>query len=97
MKRNFLIMLCLFFLLVLPKVASADCLSVGPFDNFIVQGDDTVILYYGSVALVQIELNCSVNPKSKIRLLKNYCCDGDDIMIDDSTCSIITLKSLYED
>jgi len=97
MKRNFLIMRCLFFLLVLPGVVSADCTSVGPFDNFVVREDHTVILYNGSVALIEIEVDCSVQPKSKIRLLKNYCCDGDDILIDDSTCSIMSLKSLSED
>lgn len=97
MKKYFLVLLWLFFLLILPDVVSADCMSVGPFDNFIVQGDDTVILYNGSVALVKIEVDCGVQPKSKIRLLKSYCCDGDDIMIDDSTCTIMSLQSSSDD
>lgn len=96
MRRNFLILLCLFFLLILPNVVTADCMSVGNFDNFIVK-DDTIILYSGHDPLVKIEVNCEVLPTSKIRLLKSYLCDDDDIMIDDSTCSMISLESANED
>ncbi len=97
MKKNSLILPCLFLLLAVPAAASADCFTVGPFNNFIVQEDNTVILYNGSVAIVEMEVDCPVLPTSKIRLLKNYLCDGDNIRIDDETCSIASLRSLSED
>jgi hypothetical protein len=96
MQRNFLILLCLFFLLILPEVVLADCISVGYVDNFIVK-DDTIILYNGQVPFVKIVVNCNVDSTSKIRLLKSYLCDGDDILIDGSTCRIISLVRANED
>jgi hypothetical protein len=97
MKRNFLILIGLLSILILPGRVSADCMSVGPFDNFILQGDDTVILTSGGQALVKIDTNCTIYEKSRVRLLKNYICDGDDIMIDGSACNIVSLTSANED
>ncbi len=97
MKRSYLILVGLFFILILPGRVSADCMSVGPFDNFILQGDDTVILTSAGQALVKIETNCTVYEKSKVRLLKNYICDGDTIMIDDKNCTMVTVSSVNED
>ncbi len=97
MGKHLFILPCLVLLLMAPAAAPADCLTVGPFDNFIVQEDNTVILYNGSVAIVKMEVDCPVRPSSKIRLLKNYLCDGDPVRIDDETCSIASLRSLSED
>jgi hypothetical protein len=92
MRRNFLMLLCLFFLLVLPNVVSADCMKVGSFDNFIVKDGSTIMLYNGSVPIVKIEVDCTVLPTSTIRLLKEYLCDDDEILIDGSTCNIESLE-----
>lgn len=92
MKRNFVILFCLFFLLVLPNVVSADCMEVGNADKFIIDEDDAITLYRGQELLVKIEVNCNVLPTSKIHFLKSYACEGDDILIDDSTCNIVSLK-----
>jgi len=90
-------LLCLFFLLVLPNVVSADCLLVGSFDNFIIDDNDVVTLYNGQVPIVKLEVDCSVISTSKIRFLNEYVCDDDDILIDGSTCNIESLESANED
>ena len=91
MRKNIPMLLGLFFILVLPAAASADCTSPGPFDNFVVHGDDTVIPYNGSNAIVKIETNGSIDQKSKIHFTKNYVCEGDDILVDDAACNIVTV------
>ena len=96
MRKRFLIVLCLLFILILPVTVSADCMGVSFFDNFILRGSNTVVLYSGTAPLVKIDVDCTVQPTSNIRLLRNYLCDGDDILIDDSTCKIITVKSPSE-
>jgi hypothetical protein len=93
MKRNFLILVFLFVLLILPDLLLADCVPVPQFNNFVLEGDKTVILYYFQVPIVRFEVNCIVRPESKIRLLKDSVCDEDDIEIDGSKCSVITAKS----
>ena len=97
MKIFFLILIGLLSILILPGRVSADCMSVGPFDNFILQGDDTVILTSGGQALVKIETNCTIYEKSRVRLLKNYICDGETIMVDDKNCTMVTVSSANED
>ncbi len=88
MKRN-LSILFLLFSLTFPSLLLADCIPVGQFDSFTVEGK-TVTLYFGAVSIVKFDINCRVEPTSKIRLLKASVCDGDDIEIDGSKCSILT-------
>ncbi len=98
MLRKNQILICLFsllVLLVLPPVASADCILVDNFDTFGVQGDG-IVLYSGSTPLVKIQTDCTVYEESKITLLKNYLCDGDGIRIDGSTCLIVDVTSARE-
>jgi hypothetical protein len=92
MKRTFLIPVVLFLLLIFPHLLLADCIPVGYFDNFMVEGGNTVILYTGSVPIVKFDVSCEVGPTSKIRLLKVSVCEGDDIEIDGSICSILTVN-----
>jgi len=93
MKKNFLILVFLFILLILPNLLLADCVPVPQFNNFVLEGNKTVTLYYFQVPIVKFEVNCSVGPESEIRLLKDSVCDEDDIEIDGSKCSVITAKS----
>ncbi len=92
MKRNFLTLVILFILLILPNLLWADCIPVPQFNNFRLEGDKTVTLYYFEVPIVKFEADCSVTPTSEIRLLKDSVCDGDDIEIDGSKCSVISAK-----
>ena len=92
MKRNFLILVFLFILLILPNLVLADCIPVPQFNNFTVEGDKTVTLYFFEVPIVKFEADCGVRPTSEIRLFKDSVCDGDDIEIDGSKCSVVTAK-----
>lgn len=91
MKRNFLILVFLFILLILPNLLLADCIPVGQFNNILVEGK-TVTLYLGNVPIVKFDVDCSVSSASKIRILKDSVCDGDDIEIDGQKCSILIAK-----
>jgi hypothetical protein len=92
MKRNFLILVFLFILLILPNLLLADCIPVPQFNNFMVEGGKTVTLYFGEVPIVKFDVDCNVAPTSDIRLLKDSVCDGDQIEIDGSKCSVVTAK-----
>ncbi len=85
MKRNFLMLFCLFLFLVLPVVASADCMRIGVFDRFTVTEDGGVLLYAGPEPIVKLEVSCNVLPTSTIRILNDFVCAGDDILIDGSS------------
>jgi len=93
MKRNLLILVFPFILLILPNLLLADCVPVPQFNNFRLEGDKTVVLYYFQVPIVRFEVNCIVGPESNIRLLKDSVCDEDDVEIDGSKCSVLTAKS----
>jgi hypothetical protein len=98
MLRKNQILICLFSLLallVLPGVASADCIEVQNFDTFALQGDG-IVLYSGSTPLVKIQTDCNVYPQSRIILLKNYLCDGGGIQIDGSTCMMVSVSLASE-
>lgn len=93
-------LLCLFCILTMPDAASADCISIGYFDHFVILRDgtvvpegNTVILYDGPVVLVTLDMDCTVRQGSRIRLLKNFACDGDDVLVDDSPCRIMVVRS----
>ena len=94
MKKIFLA-LCLGVLSLLPSLSSAECTDIGYFDSFTLEGFNTVILYAGSMPVVRFDVqNCSVQPSSKIQLLKSYVCDGDEIMIDGGRCVMMEIKPL---
>ena len=91
MKKEFLLIGFLLILLTFPNLLLADCIPVPQFTNFLVEGG-TVTLYYGAVPIVKFDLDCSVEVTSRIRLLKDSVCDGDDIEIDGRKCSVLTAK-----
>jgi len=94
MKKIFLA-LCFGVFFLLPSLSSAECTDIGYFDSFTLQGFNTVILYAGSMPVVRFDVqNCSVQPSSKIQLLKSYVCDGDEIMIDGGRCVMMEIKPL---
>jgi hypothetical protein len=94
-KRTLILLYALLFFL-LPNVAGADCANVRYFNNFYILEDDTVILYFWSAPLAQLDLqNCTVTPNSEIRLLSGYLCDGDAILIDGSRCTIMSVRLTY--
>ncbi len=81
--------------LILPVLAAADCINIGRFNNFSLQGSTTVTLYSGSSPVARFDIqNCSVQPSSRIELIKSDVCDGDEILIDGDRCIMMELKSL---
>lgn len=96
MRRNRILLAGLLFLTAVQGVASADCILGGPFDRFIVQDDKIVTLYRQSVPLARMEVDCVVQPDSTIQLKKNYLCDGDDVIINGSICTIVFVTAPHE-
>jgi hypothetical protein len=95
MKRNIFFLLGLTILLQLPILSFAECTNIGGFNNFSLVGTNTVILYAGSSPVARFDvLDCNVQSTSKIQLIKSDVCDGDEIMIDGSRCTMMEMKPL---
>ncbi len=95
MKKNLFLALGLGMAVLLPSLSSAECTSIGSFSNFSLEGNNTVILYAGSSPVLRFDvMDCSVQPSSKIQLIKSDVCDGDEIMIDGSRCTMMEIKPL---
>jgi len=91
MKTNILILACLGVLIVLPSLVLADCGSIGGFSSFSISGGNTVTLYSGGTPYVRFDVHCDVTPNSRIQLVKGYVCDGDEILVDGSRCTILSV------
>lgn len=95
MKKNLFLALCLGIVFLLPNPGSAECMDIGGFSNFSLEGTNTVVLYAGSSPVVRFDvLGCSVQPSSRIQLIKSHVCDGDEIIIDGSRCTMMEIKPL---
>jgi hypothetical protein len=95
MKKKILLTVCLGIFFLLPSLSSAECTRIGGFNNFSLEGTNTVVLYAGSSPIVRFDvLDCSVQPTSRIRLIKSDVCDGDEIMIDGERCTMMEIKPL---
>jgi len=93
MKRNILILACLGVLVVLPSLVLADCGSIGGFSSFSISGGNTVTLYSGGTPYVRFDVQCEINQNSRIQLIKGYVCDGDEILVDGSRCTILNVTT----
>jgi hypothetical protein len=95
MKRNMLILVCFGIFLLLPSLVLGDCDDLAGFTNFVLQGSNTVVLYAGSSAIGQFDVqSCNVGQNSTVLLLKSMVCDGDEVMIDGSRCVVMNVKTL---
>jgi hypothetical protein len=93
MKKKILFMTCLVAIFLLPNLSSAECTNIGYFNSFALEGSNTVILYAGSKPVLRFDvLNCTVEPSSKIQVLKSDVCDGDEIMVDGFKCTMMEIK-----
>ena len=94
MKKKILFLLVLGLFLLLPGLVLADCVNIGGFSRFSLQGI-TVILYAGSSPVARFDLqNCEARPTSRIDPIKTDVCDGDEILIDGARCTMMEIKSL---
>ena len=91
------LVLSLFTVLLSPSVAFSDCVDLGRYTAWHVQhvqGEHTIFFYAGMRFIASVDVPyCSVNPASAVRLLRNYVCDGDKILVDDTECSIMDISS----
>ncbi len=95
MKKSLFFALGLGIVLLLPSLSSAECTSIGGFNNFSLEGTNTVVLYAGSSPVLRFDvMDSSVQPSSRIQLIKSDVCDGDEIMIDGSRCTVMEIKPL---
>ena len=90
--ESILIPLALSALLLIPAAALSDCTDLGRANRWYVLDERTILFYVRHNPLAQVDLrSCMVNPSSRIRLLTNYVCDGDTIVVDGQECTIMTL------
>ncbi len=95
MKKNLFLALCLGIIFLFPSLSSAECTSIGGFNNFSLEGTNTVVLYAGSSPVLRFDvMDCSVQPSSRIQLIKSDVCDGDEIMIDGPRCTMMEIRPL---
>ena len=77
-----------------PNRTSADCLDLGGYTSWYVQGGHTIIFYRGVRPLASVDLPyCAIRPDSSVHLIKNYVCDTDYVMVDGEKCTIGTVSS----
>ena len=93
MKRNFLTLLFLGVVLLLPNLVLADCADIGVFNSFSVSEGNTVTLYSRNTPFVKFDVQCDVQPASNLQLIKGYVCDGDEVLVDGSKCTILNVNS----
>jgi hypothetical protein len=81
-------------LLLAPNLAVSDCMDLSGYTSFYVQNDGSILFYTQNTPIAKVVLqNCTVSPSSSIRLLKNYVCDSDSLVVDGQECAIMTLDS----
>ena len=93
MKKNIVILVCLGILVVLPNLVLADCADLGGFTGFSVTGGNTVTLYSMNKPFVKFDVQDSIDPTSKLQLIKGYVCDGDEVLVDGSKSTILNVNS----
>ena len=77
-----------------PHLALSDCTDFGNYTSWYVQDDQTLVFYAQNVPIARVVLqDCTVNASSNIRLLKNYMCDSDTLLIDGQECSLLSVTS----
>ena len=94
MKKKIFILLSFSILLFSPNLVLSDCLDLGGFTSWKVEGDHTVLLYKQNSPIAKVNLKgCTVTESSTVRLKKSYVCDSDSLIVDDQECAIMTITS----
>jgi len=83
-------------LLLSPNLALADCADLSNFTSWVRQDNHTIVFYMENIPLARLNIPyCEILPSSTIRLITFYVCDLDEIIIDDKTCTVMTVEVLY--
>ena len=93
MKKNILILLCLWILVLLPDLVFADCADLGNFSSFSVTRGNRVTLYSMNKPYVRFDVQSGIDPNSKLQLIKGYVCDGDQVLVDGQKSTILNVNS----
>jgi len=94
MRKKIVILLGLGIMLLSPSVVLPDCMDLNRSTSLYVQGGHSIIFYEGLRPIARLDVPyCALSPSSSIRLINNYVCDGDKIIIDDSACMIMSVSS----
>ncbi len=92
MKKSILILACIGTFVFLPNLVFADCADIGGFSSFSVDGN-TVTLYARNKPFVKFDVQCGIESTSRLQLIKGYVCDGDEVLVDGSKCTILNIVS----
>jgi len=94
MKKKIFILLSFSILLFSPNLVLSDCLDLGGFTSWEVQGDHTILFYRQNSPIATVNLkDCKVTASSTVRLMKSYVCDSDSLIVDGKECAIMTISS----
>ena len=93
MKKKILFIVCLGILVILPNLALADCVNLAGYSRYVLMGVNTVIFYAGGAPYAKFDVQCDIQPTSRVQLLKNPVCDGDDVLVDGSKCTVLNVTS----
>jgi hypothetical protein len=93
MIKNILILLLLGILVVVPNLVLADCADIGGFTGFSVTRNNRVTLYSMNKPYVRFDVQGSIDPTSRLQLIKDYVCDGDEVLVDGFKSTILNVNS----
>ena len=94
MKKKIFILLSFTILLFSPNLVLSDCLDLGGFTSWKVQGDHTILFYRQNTPIAEVNVKgCTVTASSTVRLTKSYMCDSDSLIVDGQECAIMTITS----
>jgi hypothetical protein len=80
--------------LLCPGLVLSDCVDLKRATGSYVQGGHSIIFYEGLRPISRVDVPyCALSPTSSIRLITSYICDGDNIIIDGSACTVISVYS----
>ena len=94
MEKKIFILLSFSMLLFSVNLVLSDCLDLGGFTNWKVQGDHTILYYRQNSPIAKVNLKgCTVTESSTVRLTKSYVCNSDSLIVDGQECAIMTISS----
>jgi hypothetical protein len=94
MKKKIFILLSFSIPLFFPNLVLSDCLDLGGFTSWKVEGDHTLLFYRQNSPIAKVNLKgCKATASSTVRLTKNYMCDSDSLIVDGQECAIMTITS----
>jgi hypothetical protein len=96
MRKTIFILFSSAMLFLSPNLVLSDCMDIGgpPFTSFYIQGGHTIIFYRDSWPIAYLDVPyCTLYPSSSVRLIRNYVCDGDKIIVDNEACTIMNVYS----